>query len=386
MNSAPRHSPLHEWHTAHGGRMVDFAGWLMPIQYTSIVAEHLATRTACGLFDVSHMARFSFAGPRALDLLEYAVTNSVATMPVGQVRYSLVCNADGGILDDVLVYRGPDDKLSLVVNASNRAKIWQQLQACARELGLDAQFSVGAASESSAGDKLDVVVQDITEATAMLAVQGPRAVELSASLLTAAAESHLDALRYYTYTPASFRGTPALVSRTGYTGEDGFEFVVERAAGNALWEALVERGATPCGLGARDTLRLEAGMPLYGHELDETINPFQAGLNWAVKFDKGRFVGSETLTTLRTDPNKPRRVGLQLSGKRAAREGATVLAGGKSVGCVTSGTFSPTFDRPLAMAYLETGHATVGAAVEIDIRGTLVPAEIVKLPFYRRPS
>jgi len=366
--------------------MVDFAGWLMPIQYTSIVAEHQATRTACGLFDVSHMARFAFAGPRALELLEYAVTNSVATMPVGQVRYSLVCNAHGGILDDVLVYRGPDDKLSLVVNASNRAKIWQQLQACARELGLDAQFSVGAASESSAGDKLEVVVQDVTEATAMLAVQGPRAVEMSASLFTAAAESHLDALRYYTYTPASFRGTPALVSRTGYTGEDGFEFVVDRALGNALWESLVERGATPCGLGARDTLRLEAGMPLYGHELDETINPFQAGLNWAVKFDKGRFVGSEALTTLRTDPNKPCRVGLRLSGKRAAREGATVLAGGKSVGRVTSGTFSPTFDRPLAMAYLEPGHAAVGAAVEIDIRGTLVPVEIVKLPFYRRPS
>ncbi|HJT78427.1 MAG TPA: glycine cleavage system aminomethyltransferase GcvT, partial [Gemmataceae bacterium] len=283
-------TPLYDWHRAHGGRMVDFAGWDMPVQYTSITDEHAAVRTAAGLFDISHMGRLSFAGPDALALIQQVYTNDAATMTDGQARYGLVCNERGGIRDDVLVYRWPYG-WAMVVNASNREKIVAWL--------------------NQHRDGRNVEGQDQTLQTGMIAVQGPRAVELCRGL----AEADPVALRYYHAAPTRYRGRPCVLSRTGYTGEDGVELMVGAGQAVELWEELVARGARPCGLGARDTLRLEAAMPLYGHELTEETDPYQAGLGWAVKPDKGDFIGRDALLRRRDDPTLPRRVGLELEGK-----------------------------------------------------------------------
>src|SRR5262245_49930145 len=264
--------------------MVPFAGWAMPVQYAGIAAEHKAVRAAAGLFDISHMGRLSFGGPDALALLEKVFTNSVATMKDGQVRYGLVCNEKGGILDDILVYRWPYG-FAAVVNASNREKILAWLE----------KHRVG----------LNVQIQDQTFDTTMVAVQGPRSVELVAGMFA----DDVSKLKYYYATPTRYRDKGCVVSRTGYTGEDGFEVMVPNALGLTIWEDFVAKGAVPCGLGARDTLRLEAAMPLYGHELNETINPIQAGLSWAVKLDKGDFVGRAALQTAANDDTKPVRVG-----------------------------------------------------------------------------
>jgi aminomethyltransferase len=354
-------TPLYDWHVAHGGRLVEFAGWDMPIQYGTIADEHTTVRTAAGLFDISHMGRLSFAGPDALALIQHVWTNDAASMKDGQVRYGLVCNAAGGIRDDVLVYRWPYG-WSMVVNASNRAKI------------------VGWLAEHKGGRNVEV--SDRTAETCMIAVQGPRAVELCRGLTDADA----GALAYYHATPTRCLGAQCVVSRTGYTGEDGLELMVPAAHGRAVWEELVKRGARPCGLGARDTLRLEAAMPLYGHELSEEIDPLQAGLSWAVKLNKGDFIGREALERRKADATRPVRVGLELEGKRSAREGATVLAGGKPVGRVTSGTFTPTLQKALAMAYVGPAHAAAGTKLEVDIRGKAEAAKVVPLPFYRRPK
>jgi aminomethyltransferase len=354
-------TPLYDWHVAHGGRMVEFAGWDMPIQYTTIADEHTAVRTAAGLFDISHMGRLSFAGPDALALIQHVWTNDAASMADGQVRYGLVCNAAGGIRDDVLVYRWPYG-WSMVVNASNRPKI------------------VGWLAEQKGGRRVEV--SDRTADTCMIAVQGPKAVALCRGLTDADA----GALAYYHATPTRCLGAQCVVSRTGYTGEDGLELMVPAAHGPAVWQELVKRGAKPCGLGARDTLRLEAAMPLYGHELSEEIDPLQAGLGWAVKLQKGDFVGRAALERRKGDRSRPVRVGLELEGKRSAREGAKVVSGGHGVGRVTSGTFTPTVQKALAMAYVEPAHAAVGTKVQVDVRGKLEAARVVPLPFYRRPK
>jgi aminomethyltransferase len=352
---------LYDWHVSHGARMVDFGGWDMPIQYTTITEEHTAVRTAAGVFDVSHMGRLSFGGPGALDLIQHVFTNDAATMKDGQARYGLICNDRGGIRDDVLVYRWPYG-WAMVVNASNREKI------------------VGWIEGHKAGRDVQLVDQTLT--TAMVAVQGPKAVELCRRLV----ETDPSRLKYYFATPTRYRGKGCVVSRTGYTGEDGFEFMVAADQAVTLWEELLGRGAWPCGLGARDTLRLEAAMPLYGHELSEEIDPLQAGLGWAVKLGKGDFVGRDALLRRQDDPTLRRRVGLELDGKRIAREGAAVLKGGAEVGRVTSGTFAPTLERSIAMAYVEPALAAAGAACEVDIRGKAAPARVVPLPFYRRPK
>jgi aminomethyltransferase len=354
-------TPLYDWHVAHGGRMVDFAGWDMPVQYSTILEEHNAVRTSAGLFDISHMGRLSFAGPDALALLQQVFTNDVAAMKDFQVRYGLVCNERGGIRDDVLVYRWPYG-YAMVVNASNREKI------------------VGWLAEHKDGRNVEVT--DSTLATCMIAVQGPRAVELCRGLT----EADASALPYYFAAATTCQGRPGVVSRTGYTGEDGLEFMVARDQGPALWEELVRRGARPCGLGARDTLRFETAMPLYGHELGEDMDPYQAGLGWAVKPDKGDFIGRDALLRLKADASRPRRVGLELQGKRIAREGAAVTQGGRAVGRVTSGTFAATLGKALAMAYVEPGCAAPGTALEVDVRGKWEAARVVGLPFYRRPK
>jgi aminomethyltransferase len=353
-------TPLYDWHVAHKARMVPFGGWDMPVQYTGVILEHTAVRTGAGLFDVSHMARLNFAGTQALDLIQKVWTNNAATMKDFQVRYGLVCNEAGGCLDDILVYRWPSG-WSMVVNASNREKI------------------IGWLNEHK--KQLDVEIQDQTTATAMLAVQGPKAVALCDGMFDADPAQ----LKYYFAVPTRYRGNECFVSRTGYTGEDGLEITVSETQAVELADDLVARGVTPAGLGARDTLRLEAGMPLYGHELNETINPIQAGLGWAVKVDKGAFIGHDALATALGDAgNVPQRVGLELEGKRAAREGCQVLAGATPMGIVTSGSYAPTLDKSIAMGYVAANVAAVGTSLMVDIRGSLTPAKVVALPFYKR--
>jgi aminomethyltransferase len=377
MTSSLARTPIYPWHASHSGRMVDFAGWSMPLQYTSIVAEHHATRTAAGLFDVSHMGRIRLAGPQAESLLDHLVTRRIATLAPGQIRYALVTNEAGGILDDVLVYhlqdrRGGRPYYQLVVNANNRQKIvgW-----------IDAHRPANA----------DVEIVDQTLDTAMIAVQGPRAMEILRRLgVTDPAGFDPAGLKYYTGADIELAHAPAIVSRTGYTGEDGCELIVPAAAALDVWQGLLEAGestgAVAAGLGCRDTLRLEAAMPLYGHELSEQINPFQAGLGFAVDLEDRSFPGRDALVKLRGDKNQPRRVGWELAGRRAAREGYAVLAGGERVGHVTSGTFSPTLDRPIAMGYCRPEWAEAATEVSIDIRGRGERARVVKLPFYRRRS
>ena len=353
---------FHAWHTEHGGRLVDFAGWDMPVQYTSITEEHTAVRTSVGLFDIAHMGRLVFRGPDACGLLDRLVTNDVASIECGQVRYALVCREDGGILDDVLVYRFQDDYL-LVVNASNRLKIVEWIE---RHQG-----------------GYDVEVLDRTLEWSMVAVQGPGSLDVVAAVT----DVDVSTMGYYRCAAGEVLGHPGRVSRTGYTGEDGFELIVPGEAGAALWERLLGSGeVTACGLGCRDTLRLEAAMPLYGHELDEQTDPYTAGLGFAVKGDAAEFIGREAVIEARDRTDRSQRVGLKLEGRRIGREGAEVFSGDTRVGQVTSGTFSPTLQEAIAMAYVDPGAAEVGTAVEVDVRGKRVAAEVVKLPFYRREA
>jgi aminomethyltransferase len=357
-------TPLYDWHAANGGRLVDFAGWSMPVQYGSIVEEHNATRQRVGLFDVSHMGRLTVQGDAAEAWLDGLTTRRAAGTPDGRVRYSLVCNESGGVLDDILFTRVTDTRFDLVVNASNRAKL---LEWFAKHAMADA----------------DLI--DRTEATAMIAVQGPGAVEMVASL----ADTDVASIRYYRSGEANIAGAPCVVSRTGYTGEDGFELITNAEQAEGVWQTLINLGASACGLASRDTLRLEAGMPLYGHELNEGLNPLQADLAFAVEFEDAnggprKFVGSDALLKMKGDASLRRRVGLKVEGKRPPREEYVVLSGGKPCGVVTSGTHSPTLGAPIAMAYVEPELATEGTQLAIDVRGTETPATVVKLPFYKR--
>lgn len=358
-------TPLHNWHLAQGGRMVDFAGWHMPVQYTSINAEHLAVRGSAGLFDIAHMGRLYFSGPEALQLIDHLVTIDVTALKPGQIKYALITNEQGGILDDVLVYRFAENYM-LVVNASNREKIltWIEEQ----------------------GARFEASMEDRTQSHFMLAIQGPHAVEITKKLFS----EEVVALRYYRSLTTNFQGSEALISRTGYTGEDGFEIIVPNEQSEELWKTLCNEGEAyqlqPCGLGCRDTLRLEAAMPLYGHELSEQIDPFTAGLGFAVHLDAGSFVGKPALQLIQGEPKRPRRVGIVLDGKRIAREHAEIYEGADRIGEVTSGTFSPTLEQSIAMAYLHPAHSQIGTKVEVDIRGKRQTAQVVKLPFYRRST
>jgi aminomethyltransferase len=384
MTGSLRRTPLADWHAAHGGRMVDFAGWSMPVQYGSIVEEHHRVRRAAGLFDVSHMGRLRLDGPGAEALLDRLLTRKVAGMGPGKIRYSLMCNERGGILDDVLVYHlqehGGGLYYLVVVNASNREKIVAWIQ-----------------SQLRPGD--DVRLIDRTIETAMIAVQGPAALRMVEPIVGA----DLGGLAYYTGLETTICGQTGIASRTGYTGEDGCELIVPAAAAVEVWEKILahgkEAGAGPAGLGARDTLRLEAAMPLYGHELNEQIDPLTAGLDFAVNLEGREFVGRAAIVAAKTRTDRPVRVGLELTGRRVPRERYTVLVfesgpllpGGvtgiglaEQVGEVTSGTFSPTLEKPIAMAYVQPQYAAPGTELGVDIRGTIEPARVVKLPFYKR--
>ncbi len=370
MAPSLQRTPLHGWHREHGARLVEFAGWEMPIQYTSIVEEHHATRQAVGLFDISHMARLFVTGDDAAAFLDYLVTNSVSKLAPGRIRYALVTNEQGGTRDDVLVYRLPEgwDHSHLVVaNAANRTKIldWFAEQRSRRSVSWT----------------------DRTAETAMIAVQGPRAVELVAKLISPT-DGTVQELRYYRSATCTVQGTQALVSRTGYTGEDGVELIVPARIAVPVWESLLAEGeslgARPCGLGARDTLRLEAGLPLYGHELAEDITPLEARLEFAVKLDKGDFVGRDALLKQKEQGLARVRVGLELEGRRIARQGAEIVSDDKSVGTVTSGTFAPTLQKVIAMGFVPPELAADGTPLTVVVRGHAVPARVVPLPFYRR--
>jgi aminomethyltransferase len=382
MTSTLARTPLYDWHAAHGGRMVEFGGWSMPVQYTSIVAEHLATRTAVGLFDISHMGRLRFDGPDAARFLDGLVTRRVADLAPGQIRYALITNEAGGILDDVLVYRLADAAggtyYLMVVNASNRPKIVAWIEAQRTKAGWDES-----ASPTNAAT-LDFSFTDLTPQWAMIAVQGPKALQIAQPMI----DVNVAGMKYYTGAETRICGHGGIVSRTGYTGEDGCEIIVGSNMAPRVWQEMLEAaqpvGGLPCGLGARDTLRLEAAMPLYGHELTEQINPYQAGLSFAVNLERRSFPGRDALAELKQDTSLPRRVGLEMAGKRIPREGAAILAKGEVLGQVTSGTFSPTLEQPIAMGYVRPEAALDGASVEVDIRGRREPARIVALPFYRR--
>ena len=361
---------LHDWHVSQQARMVEFAGWSMPVQYTSIVDEHRSTRGSAGVFDISHMGRLRFEGSGAERFLDRLVTRRIAGQPLGRIRYALVTNDLGGVLDDVLVYHlsAQDGRpfFLVVVNAGNREKIVGWIH-------------------SRLDNAADIRFSDQTLDTAMIAVQGPQALTTVARLV----DADVARMKYYTGTAARICGEPCLVSRTGYTGEDGCEFIVAKAVGLGVWEEILAAGAAAgaraVGLGARDTLRLEAAMPLYGHELTETVNPFQAELDFAVQLECHDFVGRDALAAIRSAPLPVVRAGLRLSGKRVPRQQCAVLDGGTAVGEITSGTFSPTLECPIAMAYVRPEFAELGRALQVDIRGRPEVAEVVRLPFYVRP-
>jgi aminomethyltransferase len=364
-----RSTPLFDRHVALGASFTDFGGWQMPVRYTSDLAEHHAVRTAAGLFDISHMAEFWVRGAGAAAFLDHVLAGRLSAMAVGKAKYSLVLADDGGIVDDVIVYRTGEEDFLVIANAGNR----------------DAVAAAFSSASASAGAQRPIV-EDVTDQAALVAVQGPRAQEILAATpgldITGVP---LAELGYYAWTEGVFGGAPVTIARTGYTGEDGFELLVPNAQAVALWDALLDAGApfglVPAGLAARDTLRLEAGMPLYGHELGRHIRPAQAGLGRVVA-DKDDFVGKAALA----DPAPDARVlvGLVSEGRRAGRAGYAVLSGDTVVGEVTSGALSPTLGHPVALAYVDPAVSAAGTELQLDVRGTRIPATVTAPPFYRR--
>ena len=360
-------TPLTETHRALGARLIEFGGWLMPVQYGSIIDEHRTVRTRVGLFDLSHMGELYVEGPEAGPALAAALISDPPSLAIGRAQYSMICADDGGIIDDLIVYRLGETRFLVVANAGNAAIVSDAL-----------------------AERLDgarAILDDRSLATGLLAVQGPAA----AAVLARSTDADLSALRYYAATEATVAGIPGLVARTGYTGEDGFEVFVDTDRTEELWNALLPdvmaAGGGPIGLGARDTLRLEAGMPLYGNELDLETNPYEAGLGRVVKLAKDSdFVGRAALERIARDGPARNLVGLIVEGRGIARHGYRVFSGERHSGIVTSGTQSPTLGVPIAMAYVAPADAEPGTVVDIEIREARVPARVVTLPFYRRDN
>jgi aminomethyltransferase len=356
-------TPLYETHRKAGARLVEFAGWEMPVQYQGILAEHAAVRTRVGLFDVSHMGEVVFRGPRALEALGRLFTNDLSRVADGQAQYGCLCAETGGVVDDVVVYRRAADDLLVCVNAANRAKDYQWLS-------------------SRTGGLADV--RDESDEWGQLALQGP----LAAQLLQRLTNVNLSALRSYRFARGEVAGVPCLVARTGYTGEDGLELFCPAAAAAKLWDELMEAGRheklVPCGLGARDSLRLEMAYRLYGSDMDDSTTPLEAGLGWVVKLDKGDFVGREALLRQKAQGLGRKLVGFVLTDPGIARHGYPVLQDGARVGQVTSGTKSPTLGTSIGLAYLPPALAAEGSAFAVDLRGRPAHARAVKTPFYAR--
>jgi aminomethyltransferase len=352
--------------------MVPFGGWDMPVQYRGIIEEHRTVRSAVGLFDVSHMGEFEVTGSGATGALNWLTTNDVTALEIGQVQYSLLCYPHGGIVDDLTVYRLASDRYMLTVNASNIAKDWAWVTERTAERGVDARWT------------------NASPRTGLVAVQGPRADALVARLAT----PEVSRIGYYRCAELQVAGIRALLSRTGYTGEDGFEIYARWDETPRLWQALLDAGqvdgVAPIGLGARDTLRLEMRYALYGNDIDETTNPLEAGLGWIVKPGKGDFIGRDAIERVRADGVRRKLVGLEMNDRAIARHGYEVQKDGRAIGVVTSGSYGPSVDRSIAMAYVETAQAAVGSEVEVVIRGQGKPARVVRTPFHtphvRKPA
>jgi aminomethyltransferase len=356
-----KRTPLYESHLEAGAKLVDFAGWEMPVQYAGVIEEHRAVRTAAGLFDVSHMGEVRVKGAGAEAFLQRLTPNDVAKLTPGRAHYSGLLTERGTYVDDLLIYRLAPEDFLVVVNASNAPRDFEWI------------------ASRAAGD--DVEVTDESDRYALLALQGPKALEI----LTPLASRDVSGLKYYGFAEGEVDGAPALISRTGYTGEDGFELYVSPADAPRLWRRLLDSGASPAGLGARDTLRLEAAMALYGHEIDETTTPFEAGLAWVVKLDKGDFLGRDALAAQKARGLARKLVGFEVQGRGIARQGHGVVSAEGKVGDVTSGTWSPTFEKALGMAYVPSALAATGTPLTLDVRGRSLPAVVVETPFYRRP-
>ena len=377
--AALKRTPLYDLHVQAGARMVPFGGWSMPVQYpTGVLTEHHAVRQRAGLFDIGHMGQIAFEGPDALEFLQWVTTHDVSRLSVGAAQYSLLCNYDGGVLDDIIVYRLAESRYLMVVNAAN---------ADADQAWLEGQLT-----RPGRGVNPDrVLAQRLSPPRTLLALQGPRA---TAVLRRLTAEPVGDLTNYHAL-EGTVDGVPALIARTGYTGERGYEIAFDGAQAVQLWTALLaagkEEGLIPCGLGARDTLRLEAGMALYSHELTQETTPFEAGLGRVVRFEKGDFVGAAALQEAGAAAGTPREtgrrlVGLELTDRGVVRAGYPILAGGKPVGALTSGGPSPTLGTSIGMGYVPAALAEPGTEVQVDVRGRPLAARIVPLPFYRRPS
>ena len=356
-------TPLYETHVKYKGKIVPFAGYLLPVQYeTGVIKEHMAVRTACGLFDVSHMGEITCIGKDAVKNLNHLLTNDYTTMYDGQARYSPMCNEEGGVVDDLIVYKVREEHYLIVVNAANKDKDYEWIK----------NHVFG-----------DVEIKDISDQVAQIALQGPKALEV---LKKVAKEEDIP-VKYYS---ATFRrkidDMECIISKTGYTGENGFELYLAAEEAPKMWELLLEAGKEeglfPCGLGARDTLRLEAAMPLYGHEMDDTVTPLEAGLGIFVKMNKEEFIGKDAIEA--KGPLTRKRVGLKVTGRGIIREHETVDCDGKESGHTTSGTHCPYRGYPIAMALLDIDYTEIGTKVEADVRGRRIEAEIVPLPFYKK--
>jgi aminomethyltransferase len=362
VNTALKRTPLYDAHVKAGARMVPFGGWEMPVQYSGIVEEHRAVRAGVGCFDVSHMGEFEVEGPQALAALQRLTTNDVAALEIGQVQYSLLCYPDGGVVDDLTLYRLAPDRYMLTVNASNIDKDWRWV------------------NEHGAGARW----RNVSDATGLVAVQGPKAEALVGRL----SDADVTRIAYYHFAAGRVAGAQALISRTGYTGEDGFELYVAAADTPRVWSALLEggrgAGAVPVGLGARDTLRLEMRYALYGNDIDETTNPLEAGLGWVVKPAKGDFVGREAIEKVRATGAARKLVGLEMADRSVARHGYAVVSPGAptAIGIITSGSYGPSVERSIAMAYVPSAKAAIGIDLGIEIRGQVKAARVVKTPFY----
>jgi aminomethyltransferase len=358
-------TPLNDEHVSLAATFTDFGGWNMPVRYGSDLDEHHAVRNSAGLFDISHMGELRIVGEEATKFLDKVLVSDISKLSIGQAKYTMICSQDGGIIDDLIVYKMDTEDYLVVANASNRHAVLVAMQDMA-----------------DYGFKIDIF--DETEDWALVAIQGPKAKDILAKLV----DVDLSELKYYSIAKANLEGVPVLLARTGYTGEDGFEIFIPVLECVSIWRKLLAAGGAdllPCGLAARDTLRLEAGMPLYGHEMHEDINPYQAGFGKVVRLDEGHeFVGREALEKL-TEP-KERLVGLVGEGKRAARADYELKhpSTGETIGVITSGALSPTLGHPVAMAYIRDGNFGVGDTIMVDVRGNLEPYKIVKLPFYKR--
>ena len=361
MSGSPplKTTPLHAVHRNSGAKMVDFGGWDMPVQYSGILDEHQAVRTAAGLFDVSHMGEIEIRGPQALDLVQWISSNDAAKLQTGQAHYSGLLYDHGGFADDILVHKVAADHFFLCVNAANQ----------------DADFA-----HIVSQNRFDATVENAGPRWAQLALQGP----LALATLQPLTPVDLAAIKYYHFVDGEVAGVPARIARTGYTGEDGFELYLAPAEAPALWTKLVDRGAKPAGLGARNTLRLEAAMALYGHEIDATISPLEAGLSWIVKFDKGDFNGRARLAEQKAAGLTRKLCGFVMTGRGIGRDGYEVSVGGVKAGWVTSGGPSPTTGKNIGLCYLPVAYATPGQTIEISIRQQPVEAVVVTTPFYKR--